>query len=113
MKELKEFLQSRITLEGHGKENTLKNVYETFEKEFLCPYEVKRNRGVLNTLTVWLMGLPSCLNIPYKHANITPLMYALGYEVKHLDDASISRLYFRQMAIILFESYYENKQILA
>ena len=108
--ELKKFLLSNIDFSDYdNKQDTIEEVFNTFREEYLNPNVLgNANNYMPKAVKEWLLGLPSCIDMPFYYGEITPLMKSLGYDVKSCYDEAISDLYFSELGEIVAEAQPKN-----
>ena len=104
--DLKALLISNIDFSGYdNKQDTLYEVFNTFVSEYMHPSLMAKVGGSMpKAITEWLMGLPSCVDMPFYYHEITNLMYALGYDIDKENFNGASELYFNELGEIIYES---------
>lgn len=53
-------------------------LWETFNKEYVYPENIRRYGSLLGCFIEWLPGLPSCLNIEFENHKILQLAQKMG-----------------------------------
>lgn len=107
---LHKFLLDNIYFEDLGEIQISDNqkidyLFATFEGEFNCEYNKRIWPNNQERLANWLMGLPSCINIPFSYCDILELAKEL-HNVKDLttkQEDKICENYFAHIALHLLK----------
>lgn len=104
--QLKRFIEDKIEFEGYNfktdDRRKIGQLYDVFLDEY--GWSIERH-GEKESLIEWLMGLPSCIDLPYYYNEISDLLYAIGFdEVKDMEDDELSDFYYDIVSQIIIDN---------
>jgi hypothetical protein len=113
--QINDFILSNINLEDYNVRNA-KGIISTVHDIFISEYghEIKRQRGnKIKAFKEYLMGLPTCLSVPFYYYDINPILKGWNLYDSKLSDSENSDKYFEFIAIQFMALYnFENSNLM-